>query len=202
MLRGAGLMDAASAGSGPGGAALVLADPDHPLLRGVEAPLLPQTETNGWALGDSDVQVVVTRESDGAPVVAQRDVGAGTVILIGFDFTEYDDVLGHTVDHRQVGIEQGFRVSVRHLEEATIHPPPVPPQPIDESAEIRLSTLAPGNPLVQGRVQEADSIAALLEPRFQALSRARELLAPLVVTEIGRIEVLDEVGIAGPLQHL
>ena len=108
MMRGAGLMDATTTG-GLNGQTLSIVDAGHFLLAGVVPPVVAPGATNTWALGDPDAEVVLTQESNGAPVVAVREVGAGGVLLLGFDYFQSNDNVDRIVANAVEGSVTFFR---------------------------------------------------------------------------------------------
>jgi hypothetical protein len=89
IVRGAGLANA-TARDFFSGSLLRLTAPAHFLAEGVVPPVFAQDATNVWTLGDPDVEVVLVRDVDSAPVVASRPLGDGEVVLIGYDYFNYD----------------------------------------------------------------------------------------------------------------
>lgn len=64
--------------------------PDHPLAEGLGSTLASASATASYEIGSPGVDAVVT-DAAGHAVVAARDLGAGHVVLIGYDYFSYHD---------------------------------------------------------------------------------------------------------------
>jgi hypothetical protein len=91
FLRSAGLLDARYSNDCAIGCAWIMpvVDPAHPLAVGLGGTVQGANSTTSYVIGNSDVHVVVT-DPDGNPVVATRDIGTGHVVLIGYDYHDYN----------------------------------------------------------------------------------------------------------------
>ena len=87
FLRAAGLMDATFVG--PLGGTATVALPSHPLATGLGATAAYADATGVYEVGPGVATVV--EAGDGTAVVAARQLGAGAVVLIGYDYYEYND---------------------------------------------------------------------------------------------------------------
>jgi hypothetical protein len=93
LLEGAGLMDVEVVGSSyqTGSYALQVTQPSHTLVQDVPSSF--QGEDGTLHFSSSDGTEVVEETLYGDSVVLTKDVGAGHIALIGFDFFAYNDVM-------------------------------------------------------------------------------------------------------------
>jgi hypothetical protein len=89
FLRNAELLDALYSDTFNSGA-LPVEDPAHPLAAGLGPTVQAVSFLSTYTIGDPDVQPVVDG-GFGDWAVAARDIGAGHVALIGYDYYEYND---------------------------------------------------------------------------------------------------------------
>jgi len=67
---------------------LTVLDPSHPLMEGVSNPFDGENAFGTYVIGPEAISLV--EDASGDTVVASRQVGAGAVVLVGFDFFAYN----------------------------------------------------------------------------------------------------------------
>jgi PKD repeat protein len=86
FLNATGLMSSSYATIGMSGTLTVL-DPSHPLVFGLGDTLDAQNAYASYVLGPEATPLV--EDAAGDPVLAVRQLGAGAIVLLGFDYFEY-----------------------------------------------------------------------------------------------------------------
>jgi len=108
LLRGAGILPGVDDGEDITGETVWVAVPGHPLAAGVASSFIARNGSTDYS-GFSAAATVVVKDADGDPVVFIQAVGRGTVIMLGFDFYEYNAdmarLLRNAVGLAVVGIE-------------------------------------------------------------------------------------------------
>jgi cytochrome oxidase Cu insertion factor (SCO1/SenC/PrrC family) len=89
ILRGAGILPGVNDDEGITGETVRVAVPSHPLAAGVASSFKAENGTTDFS-GVSAAATVIVKDADGDPVVFVQAVGRGTVIMLGFDFYEYN----------------------------------------------------------------------------------------------------------------
>jgi len=89
FLRSAALMDVQWSHD-PSTGPLNVVDGTHPLAVGLGTTVQLANATAAYIIGNADAQIVVTAPG-GQPVVAARNIGAGHVVLIGYDYNSYNN---------------------------------------------------------------------------------------------------------------
>ncbi|MEJ2207490.1 MAG: hypothetical protein P8129_00460 [Anaerolineae bacterium] len=87
LIEGAGLMDL-TVGSCTGSTTVEVVEPDHPLVQGLPATFSGRNGTGYYT--STNGQQIVRVYGSSSTVVAAREVGVGHVVMIGFDFYEYN----------------------------------------------------------------------------------------------------------------
>lgn len=92
ILRGAGILPGVDDARGVTGDTVTVVAPDHPLALGVVPSFTAKDGSTGFS-GVSAEAVVVIQHASGQPVVFVEQVGAGTVVMLGFDFYSYNPAM-------------------------------------------------------------------------------------------------------------
>lgn len=71
-------------------ATVTITQPNHPILVNVASPLLDVDTTTTYTIQNTDAEILATY-TDGKPVIATRSINTGHVVLIGYDYADYED---------------------------------------------------------------------------------------------------------------
>jgi hypothetical protein len=85
FIRATGLMDVKSLGRDFGTAPIAVVDPSHPVTRYLPAAFTSTDSTSYYRLNGDEV-MLASNSINGASAVAIRNIGAGVVVQLGFDY--------------------------------------------------------------------------------------------------------------------
>lgn len=94
LVEGAGLMDLTYYGCDSGDL-LDMVVTNHPLAHGVSATFASLSGTGYYDYTNG--QEIIQRQSNGMTVVSIRDIGSGHVVMMGFDFYNYNDDMARLI---------------------------------------------------------------------------------------------------------
>ncbi len=89
FLSATGLLESDAVTGYWSGESLTVVEPTHPLAAGLSATVTAQDATGAYSVGPE--ATVVVEDGLGNAVVAARQIGAGAVVVLGYDYYAYDD---------------------------------------------------------------------------------------------------------------